>query len=172
VSALVLFVGTCFLRNRDMFWNMRAPHSRGLTYKTIGEHAGPEARFTFPELPEPTYLLMGEIGIAGYFGGPRSWILDESGLAQPGELLGRGEHMLSRFYRQSLRRTGLEELRLIVDKVGDTEVLLLRAYGDPGLKDIDKLCDYYDPASGVCLQQLEMPGAAPAEETPSQQPSK
>jgi hypothetical protein len=153
-SVLVLFVGTCFLRNRDMFWNLRAPHSRGLTYKTIGEHAGPEARFTFAELPRPVFLMMGEIGIAAYFGGASSWILDESGLAQPGELVRTSQHPLARFYPPSLKRTGVDELLAVVEKLSEPEGLLLRAYGDPGPADVAKLCEYYDPASGVCLQQI------------------
>jgi hypothetical protein len=177
-SALVLFVGTCFLRNRDMFWNLRAPHSRGLTYKTIGEHVGPDARFTFGGLPQPAYLLMGEIGMVGYFGGTKAWIFDEAGLAQPGQLLLLREHRLSRFVPDSLKRSCLDELSIVMEKLGETEAFLYRAHGDPSPQDVTTLCTHYDPTSGVCLQLTtkalrkdkapgteNVPGAEPAPDT-------
>ncbi len=93
-------------------WSLRSESSIGFAYRNIGQAYVGRGLFDFPGT-DPSYLVMMEVGIVSYFGGPNVWLFDRGGLAQPGTLKGLKEHPLARLYPGSLLVTASEELKRI-----------------------------------------------------------
>lgn len=155
---LVLSIVTFFRhagRDHPLFWNFRAEHSRGQSYRAVGEAYAGEGRFQFDGLP-PCYLVMNEVGITSYFAGAGAWIIDRAGLAQPGTLDGTLEHPLAVFFPRSLFRTPDDEFELIRRKfhLEGEPAPIYAVHGNPSAEHVSQLCDHYFRDTGVCLRAM------------------
>jgi hypothetical protein len=159
---LAAFLGSNLGRDRPLFWDFAAERSRGTAYRAVGEaHIG-DGLFAFGDLAT-CYLAMGEIGIASYFAGPRAWILDLHGLAQPGRFADVGAHPLARLYPDRLWRRPEDEFAAVrtLRPDGPEPPVLLEALGAPDPGHVASLCDWYDPGTGVCLRWATSVSAGP-----------
>jgi hypothetical protein len=149
VPILLFFKNTG--RDHVMTWNFRADKSRGLAYEAIGKSYVGEGLYKFSGMP-PCYLQMHEIGISSYFAGSDGWLLDAWGLVQPGLLKKEKDHVLFRFYPDSVLRLPSEEYQLIKRKFGHQqgEYSGFTAFGDPSPQHIHQ-CGRYLSETGICL---------------------
>ena len=152
---LVLFFANGITRNRPMSWNFRDKMTRAHCYTYTARKVADQGRFDFGEMGT-FYVAMTEIGIVSYFAGAGVWLLDQSGLAQPGSLPGIVDHALAIFYPRSVLISDKEELEELYKKFGIEEgkYPIYLVQGSPDLKHVEGLCDHYIVDVGVCLRRL------------------
>ena len=143
-------------RDRVMFWNFKTAPSRATAYQMVGKYADGLGTFQFPQLGRCS-IVMNEIGIAAYFGGTRIWVIDNSGLAQPGTPKTALRHWVSKFYPRDVLRSGIEEMQFIKTKFnyGIEKPPLFFAQGVTTREDAKKVCSFYAPKQGLCLETME-----------------
>jgi hypothetical protein len=143
------------LKDRPMTWNFRSAQSRGLSYEALAEYHVGSGVFVLPDL-EPTYLQVDEIGIVSYFGGSDVWLLDRSGLAQPGNYRGIAEHKLARVYPRSIFRRARDEYAMMLERAGaGAPARVFLAVGNPSAQN-RHVCQRYYPETGICLLELKL----------------
>jgi hypothetical protein len=146
-------------RNRAMSWNFERTPSRVSAYRMVAECSTGRGTFSFPQVEE-CLVAMNEIGIAAYFGGPRMWLLDASGLAQPASLPGASDHWLSWCYPSGVLRSFEQEIGVVAANCGWESRAKKTCFASAMTSErrASLYCDYYFPREGLCLEQLD--GAA------------
>jgi hypothetical protein len=85
------------------------------------------------------------------------WVVDNSGLAQPGTTEAALNHWLSRCYPRSVLRSAAEELELIKIKYkhANEKTPVFFAHAVETAEDAKRVCFFYAPRFGLCLETMD-----------------